>query len=39
MFGDFGDMAGRRPAFIVAVLIYIFGKLQYSTVSLLSRSL
>lgn len=26
IFGDFGDMAGRRPAFIIAVLIYIFGK-------------
>lgn len=25
LFGDFGDMAGRRPAFIIAVLIYIFG--------------
>lgn len=25
IFGDFGDMAGRRPAFIVAVLIYIVG--------------
>lgn len=27
IFGDFGDMAGRRPAFIVAVFIYIFGEL------------
>lgn len=26
IFGDFGDMAGRRPAFIVAVVIYIFGR-------------
>lgn len=25
LFGDFGDMAGRRPAFILAVLIYIVG--------------
>lgn len=25
IFGDFGDMAGRRPAFILAVFIYIFG--------------
>lgn len=25
LFGDFGDMAGRRPAFIIAVLIYIVG--------------
>ncbi|KAJ0114644.1 chloramphenicol resistance protein [Diaporthe amygdali] len=27
IFGDFGDMAGRRPAFIVAVLIYIVANL------------
>lgn len=27
MFGDFGDMAGRRPAFIVAVFIYIVANL------------
>jgi len=27
VFGDFGDMAGRRPAFIVAVSIYIFANL------------
>lgn len=27
IFGDFGDMAGRRPAFILAVLIYIIGML------------
>lgn len=39
MFGDFGDMAGRRPAFIVAVLIYIVGKLQYNSASRLSTSL
>ena len=32
MFGDFGDMAGRRPAFILAVLIYIVGKFQRNTV-------
>lgn len=25
LFGDFGDMAGRRPAFILAVSIYIVG--------------
>lgn len=25
IFGDFGDVAGRRPAFILAVVIYIFG--------------
>lgn len=27
LFGDFGDMAGRRPAFIIAVLIYIVANL------------
>ncbi|KUI53828.1 Quinidine resistance protein 1 [Cytospora mali] len=27
LFGDFGDMAGRRPAFIIAVLIYIIANL------------
>ncbi|CAN8101802.1 unnamed protein product [Discula destructiva] len=27
LFGDFGDMAGRRPAFILAVLIYIVANL------------
>ncbi|KAJ4422874.1 hypothetical protein N0V82_002399 [Gnomoniopsis sp. IMI 355080] len=27
LFGDFGDMAGRRPAFILAVLIYIFANI------------
>lgn len=27
IFGDFGDMAGRRPAFIVAITIYIFANL------------
>ncbi|KAF3767086.1 hypothetical protein M406DRAFT_89657 [Cryphonectria parasitica EP155] len=27
IFGDFGDMAGRRPAFILAVLIYIVANL------------
>lgn len=25
IFGDFGDMAGRRPAFILAISIYIVG--------------
>lgn len=39
MFGDFGDMAGRRPAFILAVLIYIFGKVQHNSVSRLPNSL
>lgn len=27
LFGDFGDMAGRRPAFIVAFTIYFFANL------------
>lgn len=27
LFGDFGDMAGRRPAFIVAFSIYIFANI------------
>lgn len=27
IFGDFGDMAGRRPAFIVAFLIYLFANI------------
>lgn len=39
MFGDFGDMAGRRPAFIVAVLIYIVGKLQRNSGFRLSNAL
>lgn len=39
MFGDFGDMAGRRPAFIVAVLIYIVGKFQHNLAFRLSTAL
>jgi len=27
LFGDFGDMAGRRPAFIVAFSIYVFANI------------
>ncbi|PNP52005.1 hypothetical protein THARTR1_07214 [Trichoderma harzianum] len=27
IFGDFGDMAGRRPAFIVAFIIYLFANI------------
>ena len=27
IFGDFGDMAGRRPAFIVALIIYLFANI------------
>ncbi|EFW99259.1 major facilitator superfamily transporter [Grosmannia clavigera kw1407] len=27
VFGDFGDMAGRRPAFIIALVIYFFANI------------
>ncbi|KAK3943259.1 putative transporter AQR1 [Diplogelasinospora grovesii] len=27
IFGDFGDMAGRRPAFIISIVIYMFANL------------
>ncbi|ROW14089.1 hypothetical protein VPNG_04121 [Cytospora leucostoma] len=30
LFGDFGDMAGRRPAFIIAICIYIVANLGLS---------
>lgn len=33
LFGDFGDMAGRRPAFIIAICIYIVGMFTLRSLS------